>query len=111
MRIFYKIVIGLIIVLGSLHSLLTFVFYDKFSPGALWFFGAGLALQMLGFLNVANLRHGKTDALVRILCAVSNAIFAALFVAANFIIPEPQVFVGIFSCAAAAVLSLRADAN
>ncbi len=111
MRIFYKIVVGLIIALGSLHSILTFVFYKEFSPRALWFFGAGLALLMLGFLNVANFRQGKRDKIIRTLCVVSNLIFTALFVAASFIMPEPQVYVGIFSCAAAAVLGFWANRN
>jgi len=110
MRIFYKIVMGLIIALGSLHSILTFVFYKEFSPRALWFFGAGLALLMLGFLNVANFRHGS-DKIIRTLCVVSNLIFTALFVAASFIMPDPQVYVGIFSCAAAAVLGFLTNRN
>ena len=110
MRIFYKIVTGLIIALGSLHSTLTFVFYKEFSPRALWFFGTGLALVMLGFLNVANYRHGD-DKTIRLLCAVSNLIFTALFTAASFIMFEPQVLVGIFSCVAATGLGVLTNKN
>jgi len=110
MRFFYKIVIGLIIALGSLHSVLTFVFYKDFSSRALWFFGTGLALVMLGFLNVANYRQGS-DQTIRVLCAVSNLIFTAVFVAGSFIMFEPQTLIGIFCCAAAMVLGFSTNRN
>lgn len=110
MRLFYKIVIGLIIALGSLHSVLTFVFYKEFSPRAFWFFGTGLALVMLGFLNVANYRHGG-DKTIRALCAVSNLIFTAVLVAGSFIMFELQTLIGIFCCAAAMILGFSTNRN
>jgi len=65
---------------------------------------------MLGFLNVANYRRGD-DKTIRLLCAVSNLIFTALFTAASFIMFEPQVLVGIFSCAAATGLGFLTNKN
>lgn len=96
----------LIIALGVLHLLFTFHDYDEFTLGALWFAGAGVAIIFAGFLNLISIRLAGRDALARSLCFIANVILAALFVAALWLMRQPQVFVGVLLFAVASVASL-----
>jgi hypothetical protein len=98
----------LIIALGVLHLLFTFRNYDEFTLDALWFASAGVAIIFAGFLNLITIRHGGRDALAGTLCFVSNLVMAALFVAALWLMRQPQVFVGVLLFAVAAATSLAA---
>jgi hypothetical protein len=98
----------LIIVLGIVHLLFTFQNYDEFTLDALWFAGAGFAIVFAGFLNLITIRLGGRDALARVLCFISNLSFVILFIAAMWLMRQPQVFVGILLFAVAAVASLAA---
>lgn len=106
LKILYQIIIGLIIALGSLHTVLTRCNYEDFSIDAMWFFGTGIAIILAGFFNIACLRHGKADKLIQALCIVSNLIFTAIFAAATFLLPEPQVYLGIALFALASLFAL-----
>ena len=86
----------LVIALGVLHTAQT---PQVFSQGrgitALWFAGSGLALVLLGFLNVVLDREAGRDRLVRVLCHAANLagiLFAWLVVTTR---AEPQAFVGL----------------
>ena len=105
MRTAYKICAWLIVALGGAHILFTFHDYDEFSLDAMWFAGAGFALVFAGFLNVAHLRGGGRDALVRALTVLADAACALLFVAALTLMRQPQVFVGVALFALAAVFA------
>jgi len=98
----------LIIALGVLHLLFTFHNYDEFTLGALWFASAGIAIIFAGFLNLISIRLAGRDALARSLCFVSNLVLTALFVAALWLIRQPQVFAGALLFAVASVASLAA---
>jgi len=98
----------LIIALGVLHLLFTFHNYDEFTLRALWFASAGFAIMFAGFLNLISIRLAGRDALVRALCFISNLVVAALFVAALWLMRQPQVFVGVLLFAVAAVATLAA---
>ena len=100
----------LIIALGVLHLLFTFHDYDEFTLRALWFASAGFAIIFAGFLNLISIRLGGRDTLARSLCFVSNLVVTALFVAALWLMRQPQVFAGVLLFAAAAVASLAARA-
>ncbi len=91
----HKIITGLIIALGILHVLVTFLDYSSFSVRALWFVGTGIAIIQAGFLNLVLLRDAGKDKVVRMLCLISNLIFALLFASALFVLPQPQVFFGL----------------
>jgi hypothetical protein len=99
----YRICSWLIVALGCAHIIFTFHDYDRFSLGAMWFAGSGLALVFAGFLNVAHLRAGGRDPVVRALTVLTDAACALLFVAALSLMRQPQVFVGValFALAAA----------
>jgi len=98
----------LIIALGVLHLLHTFHDYDEFTLDALWFASAGFAIIFAGFLNLISARTAGRDALARALCFVSNLVVAALFVAALWLMRQPQVFAGVVLFAVAAVATLAA---
>lgn len=102
----HKILTGVIIALGLLHVSMTFHDYDTFSMRALWFAGTGIAIILAGFLNIVLLREAGRDRLVRLLCVVTNLIFAVMFVLALLLLPQPQVFVGAGLFIAATLFSL-----
>jgi peptidoglycan/LPS O-acetylase OafA/YrhL len=110
-RLLYKIITGLIVALGCLHIGFTPFNYRRFDMGAMWFVGAGVAIILAGFLNVAVIREAGKDAVVRSLCVIANASFALLFGAALFQFPQPQVFVGLtlFGVAGVCALLTRRD--
>jgi hypothetical protein len=102
----HKILAGIMIALGVLHVSVTFHDYDSFSVGALWFAGAGVAIILAGFLNIILLRDVGRDAVVWVLCLITNLIFAVMFVLALLVLPQPQVFVGAGLFIAASLFSL-----
>jgi hypothetical protein len=91
----YKICSWLIVALGCAHLAFTFHDYDQFSMRAFFFFGSGLAIVFAGFLNVALIRSGGRDHVVKLLCLVANAACALLFAAALLLMRQPQVFAGV----------------
>lgn len=105
-RTAHKILTGVIIALGVLHVSVTFHDYDSFTVRALWFASAGVAIILAGFLNIILLRDAGKDAVVWVLCLVTNLIFTVMFALALLILPQPQVFVGAGLFAATTVCSL-----
>ena len=106
LRAIHKIVTGLLIALGLIHILFTFHDYDEFSMRALWFASAGVAIILAGFLNIVLLRDVGKDQLIKLLCVLTNLIFVVMFFAVLFLMPQPQVFVGVALFGIAAVLVL-----
>jgi hypothetical protein len=111
MRTAYKICSWVIVALGCVHLLFTLHDYDEFSMRAFWFFGSGLAIIFAGFLNVALIRDGGRDRIVRLLCIVADASTTLLFAAALMLMRQPQVFLGValFAFATFAAFVTRAD--
>lgn len=101
----YKICAWLIVALGAAHIIFTFHDYEEFSLDAMWFAGSGLALVFAGFLNVAHVRAGGRDPVVRALTIVTDAACALLFAAALTLMRQPQVFVGLALFALAALFA------
>src|SRR5690606_9363567 len=46
---------ALIAIMALLHTIMTTVLYDSWSPDALWFLGAGLGLLLVGVLNLTHI--------------------------------------------------------
>jgi hypothetical protein len=109
-RAVHKITTGLIIALGALHTGFTVQNYEGFTLDAMWFLGSGIAIILAGFLNVAAIRVGGRDQVVRYLCLTANLIFVALFAAALWLLSQPQVIVGVilFLVATIAVVASKA---
>jgi hypothetical protein len=95
LKTLYKISTLLIIALGSVHVLFTIPAYGRWTLNAMWFAGSGLALIFAGFLNLALLRNGESDRIVRLLCLFTNLLVSILFVAALSLLTEPQVYFGL----------------
>ena len=107
----YKICSWLIVALGCAHLLFTLHDYDEFSIRAFWFFGSGLAIVFAGFLNIALIRDGGRDRMIRALCLITNVATALLFAAALTLMRQPQVFAGValFAFVAVAALLTRGE--
>jgi hypothetical protein len=91
----HKVSAWLLVALGAVHTALTPMFYGRFTLGALWFAGSGLAMVFLGFLNITFGRAGVRDRLVRVLCYIANllcTVFGIMFVTLDM---EPQVIFGL----------------
>jgi hypothetical protein len=102
----HKIVAGLAVALGLVHSALT-IEIGTFDIDALWFAGSGLAIIFAGFLNLAFIRTSPKDLLVRWLCIIADFTLTILFVVAFFtVLHEPQVVLGSLVFAAATVFSI-----
>ena len=95
LKTLYKINTSLIIALGIVHVLFTIHAYGRWTLNAMWFAGSGLALVFAGFLNLALLRAGRSDLVVRLLCLFTNLLVALLFTAALLLLTEPQVYLGL----------------
>ena len=106
LRTTHKIVTGLMIALGLLHASLTLRDYDEFSLSALWFASAGIAIVLAGFLNIALLRNSGRDRVIHWLSVGTNIFFAALFLAALLLLPQPQVFFGAALFAVASIVAI-----
>ena len=86
-----------LVALGIVHTSLTPVIIGRFSMGAMYFASAGLALILLGFLNLA-LRNDKGgNRVLRILCYIANCLMTIFAVFAVLVIPEPQAYFGLFA--------------
>ena len=85
----------LLVVLGVIHTSLTPMFYDEFSAEPMWFAGAGLAMSLIGILNVALSRSVGDDRLVSTLCRTANLIFALFGLAIVRAVPQPQAYLGL----------------
>lgn len=70
MEIIYKTAILGTIILGVVHSFLTFRTYKKSDENAYWFFSAGLTLIILGISNFINLKTQTTTSIQ--LTAIAN---------------------------------------
>lgn len=91
LRTLHKISSALLAALGVVHTALTPVFYGRFTLGALWFAGSGLAMIFVGLLNLTLRRDVGGDRLVRVFCYAANLLtlgFGLLFVTLD---REPQV--------------------
>lgn len=83
----------LLLVLGSIHTVLTPVFYKTFTLNALWFAGTGLAFVFLGFINFSRIK--TTERLIKMLCSLGNALALIYCILMVIKLAEPQAFIGL----------------
>ena len=101
----YKILSVMAIFMGTGHTVLTPVFYDKFDINAIWFAGAGLGLLCLGFLNFASTKCDQ--ALIKIFCFLGNLLFLIFTVLILKFETGPQVFIVIAILTSLLAINLR----
>lgn len=108
MRLFYRVTAyGLS--LGVIHLALTPLFYDRFSPEALWFAGTGLALVFLGLLNLVAERAWEAWSLnVCIAANLAGCVYGLLVVIA---LPEIQAYLALVIFVAVTAGSILARLN
>src|SRR5689334_24489425 len=86
----HRVSSGIVGIVALIHCAVTFVFYDSWSPNAVWFFGAGVGLLSNSVMNLAHVGlepcHQPTAPVVRWL----NVLFLVLGLAALVAVPEPQ---------------------
>ena len=77
--------------MGLVHILATGWFYSALSLDALWFAGSGLAILLLGILNLLRLRD--RDPLLRSVGLFANLLGVILLVLLCIVLGEPQAWV------------------
>ena len=80
-------------VMGVLHSLLTVMFYDGWTPNALWFLGAGLGLLLLALMNWAHVGLEPCPLPTAVAVKWANVGYGMFAFAAAFAVPEPHALV------------------
>lgn len=91
-RVAHWILSFLMILLGTIHSLMAFHCRDL-DEGTLWFLGAGIAIIFAGLFNVLFLLINATP--VRIITLIVNIVVTGLFVFALKVLFGSQVYIGI----------------
>jgi asparagine N-glycosylation enzyme membrane subunit Stt3 len=99
----------LIVALGLLHCGFTFANYHGLSYEAIWFLGTGVAIILAGFINIAMLRDQGRDAVIWTMALVTNVFFLLGFIAASYMMRQPQVFVGAVLFLATTIYSFVVD--
>lgn len=106
MRFIAPIASILIVALGLLHCAFTFYNYDGLSFEAVWFLGSGVAIVLAGFINIAMLRDGGRDTVIWTMALITNVLFFLGFLAASYMMRQPQVIVGAVLFLAATLCSV-----
>lgn len=88
-----KIAIYLLILLGFIHSIFTFIFFNNLTPDALWFFGTGLMYIFMGLYNLAAIKVQFKS--ISYMAVILNFIGTIFTIAITYILKEPQAFVAL----------------
>jgi hypothetical protein len=95
MRTVHKAASFLVIALGTIHVLMTPVFFDQFTMRVMWFVAQGVMGIFLGLLNVVAWRAAWRDQVGARLCHLSNLIGTAFIVLYSTVDRAPQSFAAI----------------
>jgi hypothetical protein len=86
----------LVVILAAIPCLLTPKVYPQFGLAAIWFFGAGLFMMLVGAINLLRIRYAGAAPGVRIVCIVANLVLLAFLIAIAFTVTlkqNPQVII------------------
>jgi len=72
MRRTYQVFGWSLVLLGSLHMVTTFRAFDALTGAAVWFFGAGIAMSLVGALNLLNSIYGHAARGLRLTAIATN---------------------------------------
>lgn len=89
-----KVSVIALTLLGFTQLLLTPLFHDTLSQDAVWFFGSGLALVFLGFLNLA--RRLSQHKSILVMAAISNTIGVLFTMGIVAVYTMPQAVIALF---------------
>lgn len=79
--------------IAIVHSVLTFVFYDNWSPNAVWFLGTGLGLLLLAVVNLAHVGVEPCRMPTTPLVRAANWVFVVFGFGALVAVAQPQAAV------------------
>ena len=73
----YALVAWLIFGLGLLHMLTTFRLGSSSMTARVWFFGSGIAIALVGVLNLLHRAYGPCGIGLRVTCRAANLVLLA----------------------------------
>jgi hypothetical protein len=79
----YAVCAAAILALGVLHMATTFRLSSFTPAGKVWFFGSGIALALMGVLNLLNRRYGYVAPGLRAACIACNFVLLCFAVVAG----------------------------
>jgi len=82
-NILYAVVGWCIVGLGSLHMLSTLQLLSSTPVFRLWFFGAGMAMALVGAVNLLHRAYGHSALGIRIVCSVANTLLLCFAIVAG----------------------------
>lgn len=82
MRILDQLFGWILVGLGALHAAFTFRYYGGLSLAALWFFSAGIAVMLAGFLNISRAQAGKSSGVLGFATVFANLFLIVISIAA-----------------------------
>ncbi len=89
-----KVSVIALTLLGFTQLLLTPLFHDAFTQEAIWFFGSGLALVFLGFLNIA--RRASQHKSILVMAAIANTLGVLFTMGIVAVYTVPQAVIALF---------------
>jgi hypothetical protein len=72
-----------IVALGGLHMLVTFRLSSSTPAFRVWFFGSGMAMALVGAMNLLHRAYGRSAVGLRIVCWIANILLTLFAVAAG----------------------------
>ncbi len=85
MRRIYPAIGWAIILFGLFHSLAATKIFSELSERALWFVSGGLAMMLVGGLNLLNHRYGAAAPGVQRVCVVANVVMTIFAITAGIV--------------------------
>ena len=81
----YPFFAWLVVALGVLHMLATFRLASGNPLSKVWFFGSGLAIALVGALNLLHRAYGRSALGIRLVCRAGNVLLTVLAIVAGTI--------------------------
>ena len=78
LRRIYAVFAWLIVAIGTLHMFATFRSSTGGALGKVWFFGSGLAIALVGALNLLHRTYGQFALGIRVVCRAANVLMTLL---------------------------------
>jgi len=105
LNVLYAIAGWGIVALGSLHMLSTLKLLNATPVFRLWFFGAGMAMALVGALNLLQREYGSSALALRVACTVANTLLLCFAIVAGALttssLVEQTLIVGLVGSALA----------
>lgn len=79
----YAFISWAIVALGAIHMLATLRLSSSTPAFRVWFFGSGLAMALVGAINLLHRAYGRSAAGLRIVCWIANILLTLFAVAAG----------------------------